>query len=385
MLVRNAFTHDTRVEREAATLVGAGFAVTVVAEGAAGLAARERREGVDVIRVPRRGPPLPGLRFVAHQWRLRRAVGRTAPDVLHAHDTDALQVVGPVGRRLRVPVIFDSHELWLGRSARGHGSLYHRLAQAYYGWIERRFVPAAAAVIVANPPVAEVLERRYGLAHVHAVPNYPAERGPVVRRELRSLPGGDAIPPGAPVVLYVGGITPERGVEQLVDAMVSVPDAHLVFLGGGGLEPEIRQRVADRGLGGRTHFLGMVPSAEVVPYTASATVGILSTVPTNLNNQLALPNKIFQYMAASVPVVASDYPQIREVVEGSGAGVVYDPLDTAALAAAIRGYTDDPQRAARDGANGRRAVSERYHWDASAATLLDVYRRVVGRRTGESA
>ena len=374
MLVRNAFTNDTRVEREAQTLTEAGYAVTIVSDGRPELPRTEQRAGATVRRISRRGPNLPLLRFIAYQWRLRRALERSRPDILHAHDTDALQTIGPVGRRLGIPVVFDSHELWLGRSGRGHGSIYHRAAQTYYGWVERRWVPAAAAVMVANPPVAPILERRYGLDRVHVVPNYPTERGSVEKRDLRLLPGGETIAAGVPIVLYVGGITLDRGIEQLVDAMASIPDAHLVFLGGGGLEPEIRQRVTERGFDARTHFLGMVSSSEVVPYATSATVGILSTVPTNLNNRLALPNKIFQYMAAGIPTVASDYPQVREVVEGSGAGVVYSPTDTTALAAAIRTYTEDPARAARDGANGRRAIVERFHWDISAATLLDVYR-----------
>jgi glycosyltransferase involved in cell wall biosynthesis len=385
MLVRNPYTHDTRVEREAATLVGAGFTVTIVADAALGEPLRERRNGALVIRVPRRGPPVPGLRFIAHQWRVRRELERTRPDILHAHDTDALQSVGPVAGRLGIPAVFDSHELWLGRSARGHGALYHRLAQAYYAWVERRYVPAAAAVLVANPPVAPILARRYGLARVDAVPNYPVERGLVERRELRSLPGGEAIPEGAPIVLYVGGLTMERGIEQLVDAMVAVPEAHLVFLGGGGLEIEIQRRVIERGIGERAHFLGMVPSAEVVPFATSATVGILSTVPTNLNNELALPNKIFQYMAASVPVVASNFPQIRDVIESIACGIVYDPTNVSALAAAIRTYTEDPVRAERDGANGRRAITERYHWDTSAEMLLEIYRRVAGWPADEVA
>ena len=375
MLVRNPFTHDTRVEREARTLTEAGYRVTVVAE-AADRPATEERDGVRVVRVPRRGPRIPGLRFLAHGWRIARTIEGTRPDLLHAHDADALQVIGPIGRRRGIPVVYDSHELWLGRSARGHSSLYHVLAQAWYGRVERRFVPSAAAVIVANPPVAGELERRYGIGGVVSVPNYPAEADPVEPRDLRELPAGQGIPPGVPIVLYVGGMTPERGIEELVDAMVDVPDAHLVFLGGGGLEPLIRARVVARGIAARSHVLGMVPSDDVVPFAASARVGILSTMPSNLNNRLALPNKLFQYMAAGVPVVASDYPQIREVVEHGGCGILVDPTRAGALAAAIRVYTADADRARRDGANGRRAVSERYHWGIAAERLVDVYRRV---------
>jgi glycosyltransferase involved in cell wall biosynthesis len=119
-----------------------------------------------------------------------------------------------------------------------------------------------------------------------------------------------------------------------------------------------------------------VPSEDVVRYTAAGTVGVLATQPTCLNNVLALPNKIFQYMAAGIPTVAPDYPHLRELLERESAGVVVDVTQPAALAAAIRGYLDDPERARRDGASARRAVRERYRWNLAAARLLEAYRRV---------
>ena len=90
MLVRNHFTHDTRVEKEARTLTAAGYRVTIVADAAAGLADRERRDAIDVRRVPRRGPQLPGLRFVLHEAQLSRVLRGLRPDILHAHDTNTL-------------------------------------------------------------------------------------------------------------------------------------------------------------------------------------------------------------------------------------------------------------------------------------------------------
>ena len=374
MLVRNHFTNDTRVEREASSLARAGYAVTVVATAAVGLPAREARAGAKVIRVAGPLRRIPGLRFLATVWRLQSVVERTRPDILHAHDTDALQSIGPAARRLRVPLVYDAHELWLGRSARGRSPLYDRLARTYFGWIERRYIPRAAAVIVANPLVGPELERRYGIDGVIPVPNYPVLSDAVEPpRDLRSLPGGDRIPAEAPLVLYSGGITIERGIEQLVDAMQLLPGAHLAFMGAGGLEPEIRARVTRLGLDDRIHFLGMVPSDDVVAYSASATVGVLATVPTSLNNILALPNKIFQYMAAGIPVVASDYPQIREVIEGSGAGRLMDSSDPASIAGALRAIIDDPAAAREAGARGRAAVERTYHWSVPERTLLDIY------------
>ncbi|HET8587751.1 MAG TPA: glycosyltransferase family 4 protein [Candidatus Limnocylindria bacterium] len=376
MLVRNPFTNDTRVEREAASLARAGYQVTVVAEAAEGLPRREQTPSSTIIRVARPMRSVPGLRFVAFIIRLAMALVRTRPTILHAHDTDALQSVAPAAARLGIPFVYDAHELWLGRSRRGRSWLYDRLARLYFGAIERLAIPRAAAVIVANPAVGPELERRYGLRDVQPVPNYPVEVDPPQPLQLRDLPGGDLIPSDVPLVLYSGGIAPDRGIEQLVEAMVEIPDAHLAFMGRGGLEPAIRELVARFGLGRRVHFLGMVPSDEVVPYAASATVGVLSTVPTCLNNVLALPNKIFQYMAAGIPVVASDYPQIRDIVVGSGAGVVMDPTDPSSIAAALRQVLADRAEAQAVGQRGQAAIRDSYHWSVAERTLLDVYGKV---------
>ena len=374
MLVRNPFTNDTRVEREARTLTRAGYQVTVVADAAPGLPLRDERDGVVVRRVPRRGLNLPGLRFLAHAHRLRRAVERTGADIVHAHDADALQSAGPAARRLGAALVYDSHELWLGRTARGRSRLYDLLNRAWYGWVERRHVPRAGLVMVANPGVAPELERRYGIRGVRVVPNYPVEEGAVEARELRTLPEAAAIPVEAPIVLYLGVVMAHRGVEELVAAMARLPGAHLVCLGaGGGHVDVIRAGVERLAIPDRVHFVPPVPSEQVVPYAASATIGVSIVQPASLSYRLALPNKLFQYMAASLPVVASDFPDVREVVEGSGAGVVVDPADVEAVAAAIGDLLRDPPRARRLGEAGRKAVADRFNWRTSAAELLRGY------------
>lgn len=374
MLVRNPYTHDTRVEREARTLTDAGYRVTVIADAGPGLPLREVREGVQVHRVARRGPKLPGLRFVTHVWRLRRAIERTGAEVVHAHDADALQSAGPAAARMGAVLVYDSHELWLGRTARGRSRLYDLLNRTWYRWVEKRYVPRAAVVMVANPGVAPELERRYGIRGVRVVPNYPVEVDAVEPRDLRSLPEAAGVPPGAPIVLYVGGVMPYRGVEELVSAMAQVPGAHLVCLGAAGPHAElVRSHATRQGLIDRVHLVPPVPSAEVVPYASSATIGVSIVQPASLSYRLALPNKLFQYMAAGLPVVASNFADVRDVVEGAGAGVVVDPTDVAAVAATIRELLADGDRARRMGESGRQAVRERFNWNRAAEELLRGY------------
>jgi len=118
MLVRNRYTHDTRVEKEAATLRAAGYDVVVIADAAPGLAEHEERDGTEVHRVARRGPRIPGLSFALHEWRLGRLLTELRPDILHAHDSNALLPVAVAARRLRRPFVYDAHDLWLHRPRR---------------------------------------------------------------------------------------------------------------------------------------------------------------------------------------------------------------------------------------------------------------------------
>jgi glycosyltransferase involved in cell wall biosynthesis len=374
MLVLNAFTHDTRVEHEASTLVAAGYRVTVVAEAAPGLAARESVGGVQVVRLQRRGGRVPGVRLLTYARQLERQLVAEEPDVLHAHDSNALLPVARAARRLGVPFVYDAHDLWTGRPRRGRSRLYFALSQRYFRWLEARLLPRAAAHLTVSPPIARYLERAYRLPEVTLVPNYPPAEGFGQRRELRSLPGGDLIPMGADTILYLGGLMAERGIEQLVRAVPAIPSAHLVLLGGGSLAGAIRALADEVGAADRVHLLGPVPPDEVVAYAASATIGVSPIIPSCLNYRYSLPNKLFQYMAAGIPVVASDFEQVREVVVGRDAGLTVPMTDPAAIAGALQALLADPATRARMGRNGRAAIEQDLNWEHSAQALLGAYR-----------
>ncbi|MGH2417118.1 MAG: glycosyltransferase family 4 protein [Candidatus Limnocylindria bacterium] len=374
MLVRNPFTHDTRVEKEARTLIAAGYRVTVVADAAAGLPDRESRDGIDVRRIARSGPPIPGLRYVVHEARLARVLRALRADVYHAHDSNTLIAVAWAARAGGVPFVYDAHDLWLGRPRRERSRAYFALSQALYTLVERWLVPRAAAGLTVSPPIARHLERRYRLRRMHLVPNYPELPGHRAREDLRSLPGGGTIAEGGPLVLYLGGLMAGRGLEQLVDAVGLVADAQLVMLGQGPLRPELVRRAASLGAGDRLHLLPPVPPDGVVAYAASADIGVSPIVPSCLNYRYSLPNKLFQYMAAGIPVVASDFPQVREVVESAGCGVVVDTSRPSEIARAIERIAADPVEARAMGGRGRAAVDDRYNWDSAGQALLEVYR-----------
>lgn len=381
MLVRNPFTHDSRVEKEAAALAGAGYRVTVVAEWAAGLPRREDRGGYRVLRVPRGSARLPGMRLLQYRSRLLRALRATQPEILHAHDSDALEPVAAVARERRRNYVYDAHELWIEQENRGRSAFYFRLFRIFYRVLERLLVPRAAAVITISPPIARELKRRYRLPQVTLVPNYPEAPSRLPRRSLAALArrAGQPIPDGAPLVLYVGGAQHGRGIEHIVRAVARVPDAVGVFLGSGEPSREIAALARRLEVDARLRFLPPVAPEEVIPYAASASVGITLTPPISLNNRYALPNKLFQYMAAGVAVIASDYEHVREIVLGSRAGLTVDPDDPYAIAEAVARLLADPAEAKAMGRRGRAAVMSRYNWDVASRELLAVYERLSGR------
>lgn len=375
MLVRNAFTHDSRVEKEARSLTEAGHAITVVAEGRRGLPSREERDGYRVLRVPRPAIAVRGLRLLAYLRLLEAELVATAPQVLHAHDSDALSPVASAARRLRIPFVLDAHELWLGRRVRGRSAAYGALFQIYYRAVERRHVSEAAAHITVSAAIAQYLQRRYGVDSV-LVPNYPELEAARSVIDLRSLPGGEGIPSDAAIILHIGSAMPGRGVPELIRAMEEVPEGHLVLLGPGPAGDDMRRLALSRGLRDRVHILEPVPTSDVVAAASAATIGVAPIIPETPNNAASMPNKLFQYLAAGLPVVVSALPQLQEVIHQSGAGVTVDSRNPQAISAAIRELLADRPRLAALGRHARTAFEDRYNWSVSATALIDVYDRL---------
>lgn len=383
MLVRNTFTHDSRVEKEARTLAQAGYRVTVVADGAAGLPVRDVRDGYDVLRIPvSPGPPI--VRFFRRRASLESALTALDPDILHAHDTNALEPVARVAGRLEKPFVLDAHELWLGQTRR-RGPLYWSAFLAYWAVVERRYVHRAAAVFAASDPICRILAGRYRPPVARTLLNLPALNPGVQARDIRALPGSAAIPPGVPLLLYLGGLQPGRGLEQIVDALPQIPEAQLVLLGAGSSAAALQRRAQRRGVASRMHVLEPVPPAQVVAYASSATIGLSLIQPVSPSYRYSLPNKLFEYLAAGIPVVASDFPQVRDIVAPNGVGRVVDPRDPAQIAAAIRALLGDPERSAM-GRRARGLAESQLEWSVSAATLLEVYAAVeAASRAGASS
>ncbi len=312
-----------------------------------------------------------------------RAAVAVAPDadLVHGMAYMGIPVALAVGRRRGAAVVYDARDIYVDA---GNLARLPRPMRAIVAARERRWARAAGRVVTVSRPYAEVMAERWGLPLPGIAMNCAYRTEPPDPPERRFHDRLD-LPPAARVVLYQGGFSPGRGIEQLVVAIRDVPGAVLVLLGYGNLLPELERRAADPALadpilGRRVRIMPAVPPDALLGWVAAADVVAMPIQPSTLNHRLTTPNKLFEAMAVGVPVVASDLPGMAPIVHETGCGVVCDPTDPTAIARAIRSILDAP--AGERGAYRDRALAAAhatYCWERQVEVLLEEYCRLTGR------
>ncbi len=374
MLLAGDCHSDPRVDREARALFARGHQVLVLARRGRALPDVEDREGYQIRRIPI-GPRQPGAALTRGQrlalnMRTIAAAVALRTDVIHAHELRTMGIGCVAAAKLRVPLVYDSHELHTELENTGARSMVRRFL---FSAFERMVIRRATEVITVNNYIADELARRYGIARPAVVMNcveLPEESVQPV--DLRRLLG---LPRGVRVVVYQGGMAPYRALDKLVLCARLLDNCVLVFIGDGPMLPPLQRLAAEQNLQDRVRFLGRVPMHELLSYTLGADVGVAAFENTSLNNYYASPNKLFEYIAAGIPVAASHFPFVTDVVVGCDVGAVFDPQRVESMARAINRLVSSHARLAQLRRNARRAA-ERYNWRVESQKLLDVYQRI---------
>jgi glycosyltransferase involved in cell wall biosynthesis len=348
---------DPRIfAKECRSLAAAGYDMHLVAVGTDRLTDGVRVWGVAKPIDERRAVRM--TRTVADV--ARRAVALDS-DVYHLHDPELI----PVGLALATAgrnVVYDAHEHLPG-SVLVKDWIRPRLRAAVAGFArgaERLAARRFAAVVAATPDIAEQFTSI--ASRIVVVSNFPRLEEFAAPLERR--------PDGEPAVCYVGSISENRGARVMLDAVAEV-DVRLL-LAGFFSPPDLRERLSRHPGWSRVTALGQLDRAGVADTIARSRAGlsVLAPVPTYLTSQ---PTKVYEYMAAGVPVIASDFAFWRTIVDDNGAGITVDPTDAPAVASAIRWVLEHPDEAEAMGRNGRAAVERRYSWEPEARKLLALY------------
>jgi glycosyltransferase involved in cell wall biosynthesis len=296
-------------------------------------------------------------------------------DLYHGMAYMAIPAALALGTRDGAAVVYDARDIYVDAANIARMPLLMRKALARW---ERSWARRADRVFTVNRHYAQVMARRWRVREPLIVLNCSYRTPPAGRphrfHEALGLPAEER------VVVYQGGFSRDRGIEQLIEAIPSVPGATLVLLGYGSLQAELEAIAADPATGGRVRIVPAVPPDELLGWIASADVVAMPIQPTTLNHRLTTPNKLFEAMAAGVPVVASDLPGMAAIVRDSGCGVLVDPTDPAAIATALREVLATPEdEMAAWRARCSAAAMETYNWERQMQLVLDEYGRLTGK------
>lgn len=417
MFFYNPLQYDSRVLREASALARAGHEVCIICTRD-GLVSMEYADRVRVLRVDREPLPAKLIRRLAEhrkrhtphrpedanqlptaqqppifatsvgekplrllrriyaslQWfkycrGALRAAARESGGLYVAHDVDTLPlaVVARAGSSARIA--YDSHHLFTDRTGPDRSTLW----RVRWTLIERCLIPRVDRVTTVSEPMARELSRRYGIPAPSVVPNFPERRraaGHPVNRGLRDTLG---FPGEVPVALYRGHLQAGRCLEQLILAATGWPELVVTLIGYGPTAyiSSLHVLAARANVRSQLRFLPPVPREQLIESARGADVGIALVRDTGLNSRLMMSNKLFEYLAAGVPVVVSDWSAMAAIVEDHDVGVSCNPDEPDDVLAAIRRVVSDRERH-RQLKHNALTASEQFSWEVAEPEYVQI-------------
>lgn len=288
----------------------------------------------------------------------------TKSDLLFANDLDTLWANYLASRLRKIPLIYDSHEIFCEVPELKGTPLKKRIWES----LEKRLVPKLHYCITVNQSIADYFKKRYGndFEVVRNIPSPLKSNSAKSRREL-------GLPEDKKIAVYQGaGINVQRGAEELVESMRYTTNVYLLVIGGGDVFPKLKQMVSDLKLQNCVYIIPKIPREELALYTMNADLGISIDKDSNLNYHFSLPNKLFDYIQAGLPVMASPLPEIQNIITHYDVGDFISGHDPKHIAQKMEEMLSSPKYQSWK-KNTRTAASENT-WEAEKTKLTALIR-----------
>lgn len=288
--------------------------------------------------------------------------------LLVANDLDTLLPAHLAARIKRKPLVYDAHEYFTGTPEVMDRQGVYRVWKT----IERWLFPQQKTIITVNDSIARLYREEYNKS-VYVVRNLPPTLTPKTKLDRKSL----GVPDNGRVILLQGtGINAERGGEELLEAMLpayGLQHTILWIIGSGDILPGLKQIARKLQLGDRVRFFPKMPYEQLMAYASLADIGLSLDKDRSINYRYSLPNKLFDYIMAGVPVLASDLPEVKKIVLDYGVGQVLRDVEPASIAENIREMLGDAGRMEQWRANCT-AARKTLCWEAEQTIVRDIYR-----------
>lgn len=274
-------------------------------------------------------------------WRthqqFKSVLGNVQASVYHASDLYTLPAMHGAAVREQSRLVFDSRELYTHLPA----TIRRPWVRATWKSVQHRYIRRADCIYTVSDSIAQHLLKHNPINTVHVMHNVPKPQASASNSSLRQQLD---LPPNVKIVLHQGNLQRHRGVAAMVEAMHYIERCVLVFLGGGPLKAEAHQLVSQLNLDSKIRFMDPVPPDQLLGLTASADLGLVFLEDCCLNHRYALPNKLFEYLSAGIPIIASNLPEIAKIITQFKVGCVVQAGDAEALGNAINDAFNDPKQ-----------------------------------------
>lgn len=253
-------------------------------------------------------------------------------DCILANDLDTLPACFFISKLKKTPLVFDSHELF----SEGPELQGRKFVQSFWRKLEDFFLPKIKKSYTVSQSIADFYHKKYQ-NNMGVIRNIPLKNQVYISEEV-------SFPTQKKTILYQGVLNPGRGIKPMIEALKFIENLDLIIIGYGKVEDELKQFVKDRNMENRVFFLGRISREKLLNYTQKATIGMVLEEPLGLSFQYSLPNKLFDYIHAQIPIIAGNLIEISTIINEYKVGVIVDSYDPKAIAAAIKDLLNDENK-----------------------------------------
>ncbi|MDF0591410.1 glycosyltransferase family 4 protein [Candidatus Methanocrinis natronophilus] len=393
MILGHDFLHphiDPRPYKEAKGLIRKGHDVTIVCwavdftgvgKDLKGLPRTEVFENIKIVRIfqrlstPRSTSLIRGFQQLIAMIKMGRKAVEFDPQIIHCHDLDTLLSGVVAKKRIKVPLIYDSHEDWPGMIA-PRGVIKSKLSYIF----EILLIKYVDYTITVSSELVNMFKIK-GQNHIAAIYNSRLLSDSIEEDMSMDLKKKFDINDDDFIVGYVGALSDNRGIDYLIKSVklvkTSKKNIKLLIIGGPEIEIENLRFIAEKeGASEKVIFTGHVPYCDIPSYLALLDVGT-SLIQPEPNHSIAAPGKIFEYMRMKLPMIVSDLKEMEHIVIENNCGITVDPTNPNEIAKAIEFYLENPIELNLRGERGRLAYENKYSWEKMEEKLISVYEELI--------